>query len=755
MIGTRLRDLGKSVFVRTFVLFFLVVSVSVCTIAYISIRSSESHIAELASKYNVGLLAERLRILEQQFLDADRAVTQIIVDRDVSHLVQAPTIMRTDSITMMEVTRLVATIENANDLIAEIAFFDNDHDFVLTDTKYSKADYIDPYVLERFPIDDHLVVLRPRTVGGKLVVTFIRRFEAISGTNEGYLAVDLDYHRLFSQLSFAPGELESGFIITDTGGRRIYPPTEHETFLPAAHVDAILGSEQSQGVYRIPGGDVFVCVRPSEVLPWTMMLAQEYPLLVQSAVLLRRIITGSLVAVLIATVGIIYAFSRRLYRPLADLLVMIRRVFGDASPDEQDDYQIIDAAITALLDDKEELSAKLRRALPYLERYSVYDLVARDRSQEPVNRTLQDVSDLMGCSMRHPFYVLTVFEVENGVFDEHVRLQVEGELRRFAGEIDAVVSEQSDTRGLVLLNTSSGKERVYAVLRGLKKKLSESGTELTVSVAEPVGDTARLHGAYEQAVRQLENRFFLGRNEIIVRGVTQPVEAESSPSTARETSFIDAIREADTARARSLLGDLVDDYVGEGRHSIDYVRCLSFQLVSRIRDSLAQLGVEEEWYPMSRHDVFEDIQSTKTLDELRRYLESLIDDAAAYIRRLRDEQHGHFVSRTEQFLRDNLTRDISLEEISNAVFLSPKYLSTIFKEETGRTIFSYLTSLRMELAIHLLETENISVKKLARRVGYNNVQSFIRFFKRTYDLTPAQYRKSKTLYQPAQSRSVD
>jgi AraC-like DNA-binding protein len=109
------------------------------------------------------------------------------------------------------------------------------------------------------------------------------------------------------------------------------------------------------------------------------------------------------------------------------------------------------------------------------------------------------------------------------------------------------------------------------------------------------------------------------------------------------------------------------------------------------------------------------------------------------------------VERTIDYIQENYCHDISLDDISGAVYLSPKYLSAIFKQETGRTVFSYVTDLRMQKAAALLEEESIQVKDLAGQVGYNNVQSFIRFFKRTFGLTPAQYRKTRKVY----SRSGD
>jgi two-component system response regulator YesN len=69
------------------------------------------------------------------------------------------------------------------------------------------------------------------------------------------------------------------------------------------------------------------------------------------------------------------------------------------------------------------------------------------------------------------------------------------------------------------------------------------------------------------------------------------------------------------------------------------------------------------------------------------------------------------------------------------------YLNVIFKREIGRTLYQYITDVRMEFAKHLLETTDISVVTIAEQVGYPNGNSFTRAFKRHEHCTPQQFRK--------------
>jgi YesN/AraC family two-component response regulator len=68
------------------------------------------------------------------------------------------------------------------------------------------------------------------------------------------------------------------------------------------------------------------------------------------------------------------------------------------------------------------------------------------------------------------------------------------------------------------------------------------------------------------------------------------------------------------------------------------------------------------------------------------------------------------------------------------------YLNIIFKKETGKTLYQYITSVRMEHAKHFLETSEISISDVASKVGYPNSNSFTRAFKRHSKITPQEFR---------------
>jgi len=99
------------------------------------------------------------------------------------------------------------------------------------------------------------------------------------------------------------------------------------------------------------------------------------------------------------------------------------------------------------------------------------------------------------------------------------------------------------------------------------------------------------------------------------------------------------------------------------------------------------------------------------------------------------------IRKTREFIRANYKKKIKLEDISKAVYLSPYYLSHIFKKETGSTILEYLTKVRIEEAKRLLENTSWNTTRIAFEVGYPDQSYFCKVFKKLEGISPYKYRK--------------
>ena len=87
-------------------------------------------------------------------------------------------------------------------------------------------------------------------------------------------------------------------------------------------------------------------------------------------------------------------------------------------------------------------------------------------------------------------------------------------------------------------------------------------------------------------------------------------------------------------------------------------------------------------------------------------------------------------------------RAIHVNDIAVRLNLDRRYLSRLFKENTGQSIQDYLTQVRLDEAANYLQ-QGYSVSETAAFCGYENVTNFSRMFKKYHGVSPAKIKQNK------------
>lgn len=98
------------------------------------------------------------------------------------------------------------------------------------------------------------------------------------------------------------------------------------------------------------------------------------------------------------------------------------------------------------------------------------------------------------------------------------------------------------------------------------------------------------------------------------------------------------------------------------------------------------------------------------------------------------------ISQIKSYIMEHFAGQLSLDVVAEHVFLSPVYVSRLFKQETGENFTDFITRIRIEKARELLRNPDILVADVGQRVGYPNPRYFYRVFKQMTGDTPSGYR---------------
>jgi two-component system response regulator YesN len=99
------------------------------------------------------------------------------------------------------------------------------------------------------------------------------------------------------------------------------------------------------------------------------------------------------------------------------------------------------------------------------------------------------------------------------------------------------------------------------------------------------------------------------------------------------------------------------------------------------------------------------------------------------------------VARATEYIKSHFREDLTLEVVSAAVFVTPSYLSSLFKQALGVNFIDYIHQFRIDRAKRLFAATGLSVGDIGEQVGYVNAKYFTQVFKKYTGVPPSVYRE--------------
>lgn len=103
------------------------------------------------------------------------------------------------------------------------------------------------------------------------------------------------------------------------------------------------------------------------------------------------------------------------------------------------------------------------------------------------------------------------------------------------------------------------------------------------------------------------------------------------------------------------------------------------------------------------------------------------------------------VSEIMKYIDVHCSEKLSLAQLGEIVHTNPSYLSHVFRETTGFSLWDYIIARRIELAKHLLLNSNRKILDIAFECGFQNSTHFNKSFRRQTGITPSEYRGEKNV----------
>ena len=134
------------------------------------------------------------------------------------------------------------------------------------------------------------------------------------------------------------------------------------------------------------------------------------------------------------------------------------------------------------------------------------------------------------------------------------------------------------------------------------------------------------------------------------------------------------------------------------------------------------------------------VYEMQSVQEVISLVETLIQNMEERLAASKDGARNE-VAQAKSYIYEHYSEDISVEKLSELVYLSPGYFSYIFKKETGDTVSRFIRNYRMEQAKKLLSDTSMKIVQICKETGFSNVSYFCKNFREYCGCSPEQYRK--------------
>jgi len=262
---------------------------------------------------------------------------------------------------------------------------------------------------------------------------------------------------------------------------------------------------------------------------------------------------------------------------------------------------------------------------------------------------------------------------------------------------------------------------------------------VNIGVGNPSAHLADVYNSYHQALLALENKFYRGTGQIIYYSELVSYGHLDDYPLAKEIELFELIK---TAESASEIEEGVHGFfqyiLKNGPIDIKNMYELTIRLVvgmeKRVLNDAEKISAYMGYEIMS-------IVKMESLQEIKQYVIKYFTDLKEVISRDEKGSHRSIIKKTIHYMELEC-QHITLCSVAQKVYMTPTYLSLLFKTNTGKTFIEQLTNIRMDKAKDMLKSTSLRNYEVAEKVGYHDSRYFSQIFKKKVGVSPSEYRES-------------
>lgn len=461
--------------------------------------------------------------------------------------------------------------------------------------------------------------------------------------------------------------------------------------------------------------------------------------------------------------GIAVAFLAKYnYQPIREIVAKIEALPEFQHQSEgRDEYKYINRAITEVFDKYNAAAEQLEGQTELMLDHLLHELLRGDFEDEDTK-----LSQLAAC-VKHPIapsFCVIIIKIDNltDFFkNEEMTAHQQSSLAFFLlknvfcelceklGQGFIVSLESNMCAGIINL---AGNPPALSDVQALAQELVEFFSsnfelKLTLAVSNLCSGAWAVSDAYQSALAALRYKICFPGQAVISCDALQRMNHSTLTyryTTDTENKFVSCVKLGNYEDAAALLDGIFEENFDRTLYSLSVVRCFIFDIIGTILKTISEL-VDSNAHSMLMPDI-ERLMSMEDVSEIKLAMKELVKTVCDIMSSRSDSKlKGRVVKYVEENYADF---NLSVGAVADGLSLNQSYISTAFREQSGEKLIDYINRIRVEKSLSYLTNKQLPLEKVAERVGYLNVRTYMRVFKKCYGITPSKYRDGQAIAPP-------
>lgn len=612
--------------------------------------------------------------------------------------------------------------------------------------QYESLDWLEEALADRQGISGVWV---PRQLAsGVNVISYVLPLNRLSTTTRGTIVVNLKEAQISDYLRASePGQ--HGYFLLGSDGLIISHQDKNLLFTDANElpvIGEILRQSARDGyvIHEVDGERLIYTWSRSDQFPWWTIHIYSMDELMSKALKLQRsimwltvliIVLGAVMAVLLAT---------WLSKPVRQLVRAVgNRINLGLS--KMNELAFLESAFRRMQEDEEKLYQLLKEREQDAHSLAIHHLLRGEVTRQA------------GELFPHPYFRIAVVAIDQyKQYQEGTNPETRSYHRYvFLSQCERLFPEHVRVRGVyygegcfvLVLNYGEEwlhrhAEELQAALETIRDQAPELfGRSVTIGVSSQTDERSRITDRLVEAMEVIKHRLIGGTGGITFWEPEPDRDRKyiyPSHSERRILNFLDI---GDLESINKEL-ELIRDEIRSAEYiSYDNILFIYNQLVGVTIKHLRENNISTSGIFAGRRHIYSAIASFDTLEELENCLKEFFAEIVRYM--ARHPGKANYGERILRYLEEHYCEDIVFEDMAREIGISYSYMRKIFYEVTGKSLIEYTNWLRIQKAKQIMLESDSSMAQIAASVGYANVQSFNRFFRKFEGMSPSHYKALK------------